>query len=91
MLRREKVRLGVLIAEIGVRERSLALSQTGVGSWAPLAALVALDEALVHHLGEDALGLVVLLLLGLHIGELILEAVDGLELVLDSLSLRQGL
>lgn len=60
-------------------------------SWAPLAVLIAVDETLVQHLGEDDLGLLDWRTLGLQLGVLLLEPRDEEELLLDGLLLGEGL
>ena len=66
------------------------LGSLSFGSWSVIAVLVHLEEPSLEHLVDGVLGLDGLSLLGREQLHLLLEAVDGLELVLDGLLLGKS-
>ena len=72
-------------------ECSLGLGLANIRTRAPNAVGITLDKAGVHHVLENPGCLVLSILHALDFGQLLLEVVDGLELVLNGLLLRHGL
>ena len=71
-------------------ECSLGLGLANIGTRAPNTVGVTLDKASIHHVMENPCCFVFSILHALDFGQLLLEMVDGLELVLNGLLLRHG-
>ena len=71
-------------------ECSLGLGLANIRTRAPNAVGVTLDKAGVHHVLENPCCFVFSILHALDFSQLLLEMIDGLELVLNGLLLRHG-
>ena len=85
-----KNKLSHCIFELGMPECSLGLGLANIRTRAPNAVGVTLDKASIHHVLENPCCFVFSILHALDFSQLLLEMIDGLELVLNGLLLRHG-